>query len=106
MSKERNMYAKKKEGCCCDRFKKALIERALGAEMSHHLGYRPGAAKPEQATNHRNGNSGKTVLTDGRPAAHRVPRDRDGSSSRCSSASTSGASPASTTRSWPCTRAA
>ncbi|MBT0964197.1 IS256 family transposase, partial [Denitromonas sp. IR12] len=24
-------------------FKKALIERALGAEMSHHLGYPPGA---------------------------------------------------------------
>ena len=24
-------------------FKKAVIERALGAEMSHHLGYRPGS---------------------------------------------------------------
>jgi putative transposase len=23
-------------------FKKALIERALGAELSHHLGYAPG----------------------------------------------------------------
>jgi putative transposase len=28
-------------------FKKALIERALGAELSHHLGYPPGEAKPE-----------------------------------------------------------
>ena len=28
-------------------FKKALIERALGAELSHHLGYPPGADKPE-----------------------------------------------------------
>jgi transposase-like protein len=28
-------------------FKKALIERALGAEMSHHLGYPNGASKPE-----------------------------------------------------------
>ena len=27
------------------RFKKAIIERALGAELSHHLGYVPGAAK-------------------------------------------------------------
>ena len=27
--------------------KKALIERALGGELSHHLGYPPGAAKPE-----------------------------------------------------------
>jgi putative transposase len=26
-------------------FKKAFIERALGAELSHHLGYPPGAAK-------------------------------------------------------------
>ena len=30
------------------RFKKALIERALGAELTHHLGYAPGAAKPER----------------------------------------------------------
>ena len=26
-------------------FKKALIERALGAELSHHLGYAPGAGR-------------------------------------------------------------
>jgi len=46
-------------------FKNALIERALGAEMSHHLGYAPGQAKPEGAApNHRNGKSAKTVLTD------------------------------------------
>jgi putative transposase len=34
-------------------FKKALIERALGAEMSHHLGYAAGTDKPEAGTNHR-----------------------------------------------------
>lgn len=60
------------------RFKKALIERALGAELSHHLGYPPGAAKPEDATNHRNGTTAKTVLTDDGPVALDVPRDRDG----------------------------
>ncbi|MGE5117385.1 MAG: IS256 family transposase [Betaproteobacteria bacterium] len=60
-------------------FKKALIERALGAELSHHLGYAPGAARPEDATNHRNGTSGKTVLTDDGPLRVEVPRDRDGS---------------------------
>ena len=49
------------------KFKKAIIERALGAEMSHHLGYAPGEAKPEDVTNHRNGKSAKTVLTDGGP---------------------------------------
>jgi putative transposase len=56
-----------------------VIERALGAEMSYHLGYRAGAAKPERTTNHRNGNSGKTVLTDDGPLRIEVPRDRDGS---------------------------
>ena len=62
-------------------FKKALIERALGAEMSHHLGYAAGAEKPGAATNHRNGNSGKTVLTEDGPLRIEVPRDREGSSS-------------------------
>jgi transposase-like protein len=59
------------------RFKKALIERALGGELTHHLGYPPGAARPELATNHRNGTSGKTVLTDDGPLAIEVPRDRE-----------------------------
>jgi putative transposase len=61
------------------RFKKAIIERALGAELSHHLGYVSGGTKPEDTTNHRNGSSGKTVLTDDGPLALAVPRDRDGS---------------------------
>lgn len=61
------------------KFKKAIIERALGAEMSHHLGYPAGAAKPEEATNHRNGSSGKTVLTDDGPLRIEIPRDRQGS---------------------------
>src|SRR5687768_6260414 len=60
------------------RFKKALIERALGAELTHHLGYASGAPKPELATNHRNGVSGKTVLTDHGPVPIEVPRDREG----------------------------
>lgn len=60
------------------RFKKAIIERALGAELSHHLGYPPGGDKPEDAGNHRNGTSGKTVLTDDGPLPIEVPRDRHG----------------------------
>jgi len=60
-------------------FKKALIERALGAELSHHLGYRPGADKPEDSSNHRNGASAKTVLTGDGPVRIEVPRDREGS---------------------------
>ena len=60
-------------------FKKALIERALGAELGHHLGYAAGEARPEEATNQRNGKSGKTVLTDDGPLRLEIPRDRDGS---------------------------
>jgi putative transposase len=55
------------------RFKKALIERALGAELSHHLGCAPGSAKPEVATTRHNGTSGKTVLTDDGPVPIDVP---------------------------------
>src|SRR5438045_6604081 len=59
--------------------KKALIERALGGELSHHLGYPPGAAKPEDAANQRNGSSAKTVHTEDGPLRIEVPRDRDAS---------------------------
>ena len=60
------------------RFKKAIIERALGGELTHHLGYPPGGTKPEDTTNHRNGTGAKTVLTDAGPLAIEVPRDREG----------------------------
>jgi transposase-like protein len=59
-------------------FKKAVIERAMGAELSHHLGYREGEARPTDQPNHRNGSTGKTVLTDDGPLRIAVPRDRDG----------------------------
>src|SRR5438046_2225511 len=61
------------------RFKKAIIERALGGELTHHLGYAPGGTKPDDTTNHRNGTGDKTVLTDDGPLTLEVPRDRDGS---------------------------
>jgi putative transposase len=60
-------------------FKKALIERAMGAELGHHLGYAAGAAKPEALANQRNGKTGKTVLTGEGPVRIEVPRDRNGS---------------------------
>lgn len=59
-------------------FKKALIERALGAELSHHLGYPPGAEKPDEVSNHRNGVTRKTVLTEDGPLRIDIPRDREG----------------------------
>src|SRR5665213_2913399 len=60
-------------------FKRAFIERALGAEMSQHLGYVPGEPKPRGVVNHRNGKSAKTVLTDTGALGIEVPRDREGS---------------------------
>ena len=60
------------------RFKTAIVERMLCGELTHHLGYPSGAAKPVDTTNHRNGTSGKTVLTDDGPLDLAVPRDRDG----------------------------
>jgi putative transposase len=59
--------------------KKAVIERAMSAEMTEHLGYGPGQAKPDGQRNHRNGASPKTVLTDDGPVRIDVPRDRAGS---------------------------
>ncbi len=60
-------------------FKQALIEASLNAELTHHLGYAPGAERPEATTNQRNGVTAKTVLTgDGRVRIE-TPRDRDGS---------------------------
>ena len=60
------------------RFKKAVVERALGGELTHHLGYPPGGTKPEEVANHRNGTSPKRVLTDDGSFAIDVPRDRAG----------------------------
>ena len=63
----------------CRSLKKAVIERAMGAELSQHLGYSPGESKPADQDNHRNGTTGKTVLTDDGPVRIEVPRDRAGS---------------------------
>ena len=41
------------------RMKKALAERILGAELTHHLGYGPGEAKPPEQANTRNGSTPK-----------------------------------------------
>jgi putative transposase len=58
-------------------FKKALIERAIGAELGHHLD-KPAEVNPEDGGNHRNGTSGKTVLTGEGPVRVELPRDRKG----------------------------
>jgi transposase-like protein len=58
---------------------KAVIERLMNAEMSAHLGYKPGEDKPVGQSNERNGASSKTILTDKGSVRIDVPRDRAGS---------------------------
>lgn len=55
--------------------KRALVERVLRAELTQHLGY-PEGARPETATNARNGTTPKTVLTDDGALPLAIPRDR------------------------------
>ena len=85
-------------------FKKALIEASLNAELSHHLGYAPGSNKPDEASNHRNGSTSKTVLTGDGKLLIETPRDPRGRSSRYCCPSTRAASPPSTTALWRCMR--
>ncbi len=55
-----------------------VLESALGAELSGHLGYPPGQAPPGGAGNVRNGSTAKTLGTDLGPVRVRTPRDRAG----------------------------
>ncbi|MGH7062926.1 MAG: IS256 family transposase, partial [Stellaceae bacterium] len=59
--------------------KKRLLERALGAELSEHLGYEKGDPAGRGTGNSRNGHSNKTVLGDDGAIEIAVPRDRTGS---------------------------
>ncbi|BBA36811.1 transposase mutator type [Methylocaldum marinum] len=55
-----------------------LVERALEAEMTAHLGYAPHAPEGRGSGNSRNGKSAKTIQTETGPLAIEVPRDRNG----------------------------
>jgi len=57
---------------------KRLVERALAAELTTHLGYAPHARLPSKGDNARNGSSPKTVQTEQGPVDLAVPRDRAG----------------------------
>ena len=59
--------------------KKALIERALGAELTEHLGYEKGDPAGRGSGNSRNGTSSKSILTEDGEIEITVPRDRVGS---------------------------
>jgi putative transposase len=57
---------------------KAVLERSLQTEMTHHLGYEPGDPAGRGSGNSRNGSSSKTVTTVSGPVEVAVPRDRNG----------------------------
>lgn len=59
-----------------EQLKKALAERALGAELGHHLAQEAG--RPDAPRNHRNGTTPKTVQTDTGALPLDIPRDRAG----------------------------
>jgi putative transposase len=61
------------------RLTKRLVERALAAELTEHLGYEHGQAPPGGAGNARNGFSEKTVHTGQGSVRIEQPRDRAGS---------------------------
>jgi transposase-like protein len=58
---------------------KRLVERALRAELTEHLGYAPHATEGRSSGNTRNGHSAKTVQTANGDLPLKVPRDRQGS---------------------------
>ena len=74
--------------------KKALLERALKAELGDHLGYEKSDPKGRKSGNSRNGHGAKKLTGEDGEMTISVPRDRNG------------ASRVSMTRSYRCTRAA
>jgi len=57
---------------------KALLERAMNAELTHHLGYEKHDPKGYHSGNSRNGTSEKTVKGEFGELELEVPRDRNG----------------------------
>lgn len=56
---------------------KAVLQRAMQAELTHHLGYSKHDPKGNQSGNSRNGNSRKTLKGDFGTLPLEVPRDRN-----------------------------
>jgi len=66
------------EGSMLGELVKAVLERALGAELTAHLGYERHEKAGRNGGNSRNGTIAKTVQTGVGPVALEVPRDRAG----------------------------
>src|SRR5579859_6135393 len=57
---------------------KRLVERALRAELTEHLGYEPHEEPPGGTGNTRNGSTAKRLATEHGPVEIKTPRDRKG----------------------------
>jgi len=57
----------------------AVLNRAMDAELDHHLGYERGDTPAAEQSNRRNGKAPKRLRTDQGELQVNVPRDRDGS---------------------------
>jgi putative transposase len=66
-------------GGLLQRLTKRLVERAMAAELTEHLGYEHGEAPPGGAGNARNGMTPKTIHTGHGSVRIEQPRDRKGS---------------------------
>jgi len=55
-----------------------ILQRALEAEMTEHLGYEKNSNDGDNSGNSRNGHTEKTVLLENQSAAIEIPRDRNG----------------------------
>jgi putative transposase len=56
-----------------------LVERAMSAELTEHLGYEPHQEPPGGTSNTRNGTTPKTLVTEHGPVQVKAPRDRNAS---------------------------
>jgi hypothetical protein len=73
------------DGGLFKQLKKAPMERVLGAELTHHLGYEKGDPAGQGSGNSRNGHSAKTVPAEDGEIDLAIPRDRAGATSTASS---------------------
>jgi Transposase and inactivated derivatives len=55
-----------------------ILNRAMEAEMEHHVGYPKNSSAGDNTGNSRNGHTEKTVLTENQTLEIDVPRDRNG----------------------------
>ena len=85
---------------------KQLLERAMAAELTEHVGYEKHEVAGQNSGNSRNGKSAKTLKGSFGTMPIAVPRDRNGPSHHRSLGSIKRASPASMNTSFRCMRAA